>query len=115
MELIRDLLLKIEANQQMDRTREYPLGREEISILGHSDEEIHYHLDLLFDAQYIAGNPKIPTVSGLTMAGHDFLDSIKDPSIWKMTKQRLADLPGVTLKIFAAVAEAEIIKHLGLK
>jgi hypothetical protein len=30
----------------------------------------------------------IPTVNGITWAGHDFLDATRDPRIWKKTRNR---------------------------
>ena len=35
------------------------------------------------------GSPvAIPTVSGITWAGHDFLDATRDPRIWKKARNR---------------------------
>jgi hypothetical protein len=35
------------------------------------------------------GSPvAIPAVSGVTWAGHDFLDATRDPRIWKKTRNR---------------------------
>ena len=56
----------------------------------------------------------IPAISKLTWQGHEFLDNIKDPGIWGKTKKRVEGLPSVALKVVAAIAEAEVKKHLGL-
>ncbi len=113
-DLIRDLLIKVEENPEMDFTREFPCGSPELDIAGHSPDELAYHLKMLITEGYLKGNPAVPVVSGLTMAGHDFLGSIRDPGIWNKTKQRIDGLPGIALKIVAAIAEAELKRHLGL-
>jgi hypothetical protein len=46
----------------------------------------------------------------LTWAGHDFLDSVRDPKIWRATKDRVKEAGGFTIEILAASAK-EIISH----
>jgi hypothetical protein len=53
-------------------------------------------------------------VTKLTWEGHEFLDDIKDSSVWESTKARIAGLPGVALAVMAELAKAEIKKKLGL-
>jgi hypothetical protein len=44
----------------------------------------------------------------------DLFGSIKDPGIWHRTKKQLENVPGFTLKVVAAIAQAELERHLGL-
>ena len=118
MDLVRDLLLKIEGNQEMDYTRQFPIGHPSLDIPGYSSDQLAYHAKLLLENGYAKGDYRGPSISGLTWDGHEFLDSIKDIGIWETTKQQLASLPSVTLKVFASTAEAIgaaiVKKHLGL-
>lgn len=111
MDLIRDLLLKVEADPMCN-------GRNFVTldVPGRSIEEVDYHLDLMIQAGYLTGNQTMSTVSisSLTWEGHEFLDNIKDPGIWSKTKERAKGIPGVALRILAEIATSEIRKHLGL-
>jgi hypothetical protein len=119
MDLVRDLLLKIEGDQEMDFTRQFPIGHPSLDIPGYSFDQLAYHARLLLENGYAKGDYRGPSISGLTWDGHEFLDSIKDVGIWETTKTQLAGLPSVTLKVFAATAEAIgaaiVKKHLGLQ
>src|SRR5208283_4814196 len=119
MDLVRELLLKIEDNPQMDGTREFYYAKpEEMGIEGHSREEVAYHLMLLIEEGYIDGAVTMAhpmqVIRRLTNSGHDFLGSISDPGIWEKTKERLSGLPSVALPVVAQVALAEFKKHLHL-
>ncbi len=90
MDLIRDLLLQIE-----DGRRSFDLLTPEIAeVLGESSEGklpreqaelLEYHLDLLDNAGLITIKAKLSgaawQIGQITWAGHDFLDTIRDPSI----------------------------------
>ena len=113
MELIRKILMAIESEPLMDRRHEFN-SDSELFPSGYSNELVTYHLALLHDGGYVTGNAERPTVSGLTMSGHDFVGCIKDAEIWKKTTERLSDLRGAPLHTYASVAEAEINKRAGL-
>ncbi|NKC23403.1 DUF2513 domain-containing protein [Ochrobactrum oryzae] len=89
MDLMRDLLLQIEELDQ-------GFGSEvEIESRAHEPQVIAEHLRLLFEARLIDGDTVpddefpfdhvMPT--RLTWAGHDFIGSVRDPEIWKKTKE----------------------------
>jgi hypothetical protein len=117
MDLIRDLLLHVESdplyNGQSWVTPDIP---SDVGVSDHSIEEISYHLTLLIEAGYLAGNTGIimPTISKLTWKGHEFLDDIKDKDVWSKTKERIQGLSGIALSVVAEIAKAEIKKKLGL-
>ncbi len=115
MDLIRDLLLRIESDPTFDGVHWIPFDKS-YEFAGHSFEEVTYHVDLLFEARLIKGNDRgdAPMIRGLTWEGHEFLDDIKDSGIWEKTKARVAVLPGVALSVIAEIAKAEIKKRLGL-
>lgn len=118
MDLARDLLLKIESDARFDGTNwiHFRSG-EEMGIDGYTNEEIGYHLNLLIDAGFIKGKSGmqvIPTLNKMTWNGHEFLDNIRDKSVWEKVKIRLDGLSSVSLRIVADIAESEIKKRLNL-
>lgn len=110
-DLIRELLLGIEAEPKFN-------GQAVLSpshIYGISDqtpEEIAYHLGLLIEDGYINGKgtliPGNYVVFGLTMKGHDYLDSIRDPAIWAKTKEGAEKAGGFTLALLGELAKGFI-------
>jgi hypothetical protein len=114
IELVRKLLLIIEGAPEMNRSREFLHDWSGFVGFGETADKISYHLRLLLDAHLIDGDPAKPSVSGLTMDGHDFVESIKDETVWRAVKTRLADLPGAKLQTYADIADGEISKKIGL-
>ncbi len=112
MDLIRELLLRIEEDPRYNGTEFLPVA----SIAGHSPEEIAYHLGIMAENKLIRANVagSIPLISRLTWDGHEFLDNVKDAGIWEQVKKRIEGLPGLAFPIIATIAEAEIKKRLGL-
>ena len=112
MDLIRDLLLMVEAEPKMDGTADFIFTAD--AFPGHSPEEVVYAIKKLIQAGFLEGNQHMGSVSSLTWNGHEFLDNIKDPGIWGKTKKQLSGLPGAALAVVAQIAQAEIKKTLGL-
>jgi hypothetical protein len=115
MELIRELLLAIEA---------FPTGHgEELELAGRSETEVGYHLNLLLQAGYIEGHDVTthghdgPQVlpSRMTWEGHDFLDAIRDDGVWKKVQEKLLAVGGQsTLEVVKELALTVVRSHLGL-
>lgn len=90
MDLIRLILLRIE--EQYRSTAIYDL-----SVDGYDKETVAYHCKILHEAGLIAdykaryGDNQLLSfgISGLTWAGHDYLDKIRDDSIWRKTKETI--------------------------
>jgi Hypothetical protein (DUF2513) len=117
MDLIRDLLFHIEDDPSFDGKRWMsPEKPEDLGITGHSLQEIDYHLTLLIEAGFVKGKVGIdtPVISRLTWEGHEFAANIKDQDVWSKTKERMKGLPNIALTIVAKIAEAEIMKRVGL-
>lgn len=118
MELIRDLLIRIEADSEMDGTTEFYFDTsEEIGLPAYSIEELSYNLRLLVTAGFVDGGSSaiLPLIiRSLTWEGHEFLDNIRNDDIWNKAKQHFANLPSVGLRIIAAFAEAELKHKFGL-
>jgi hypothetical protein len=62
-----------------------------VDFPGHTQDEIAYHVDLLFEAGFVKGletlDAPAPAISRLTWEGDEFLGSISDPSVWEKVKQ----------------------------
>ncbi len=128
MDLIRDLMLKIEG---LERPADIPTGAcwhvpldsPEISVPGHATDEIDYHLALIRGAGFInSGGVSAPTgivLCGLTWRGHDFVDSVRDPAIWRATKEGAVEAGGFSVDLLLALAKGLIKKkieqHTGVK
>jgi hypothetical protein len=84
IELIRLILLREES------------GASPAELASHDAAAIAYNSVLAIEAGLLrgqiyheGGSPvAIPTVSGITWMGHDFLDATRDPRIWKKTRNR---------------------------
>jgi hypothetical protein len=115
MDLIRDILLRVEEDKTLTGSRFKTFSSADFA--GHSDEEVTYHVDLLFEAGLIDGSPNmtpLPAISKLTWQGHEFIGATKDPQIWASVKERLKGLPDVALSLIGEIGKAELKKHLGL-
>jgi Hypothetical protein (DUF2513) len=120
MDLIRDILLWIEAHVP-PTTAKYP------DIIGFEPEAIGYHLVLLLDGQYVIGscmNTKTSAypnviVQRLSNTGHDYLDQIRDPEVWKNTKKAAESAGGFTLELLGDLAKGfiktQIKKQTGME
>jgi len=124
MDLIRDLLLRIEA---------LPIGvgqafllecnKPPLALAGDDPDAIYYNMKLLAEAGYLALTRTQPglgfAITGLTWEGHEFLDTVRDPEIWRKTKEGASKAGGFTVGLLAELAKGfvrtQIEKHTGVK
>ena len=111
MDLIRLLLLQVE-------TGEVPPGLDQFS------EDVQgYHGALLVEAGLVQGKAvsvgggrKGAVITGLTWAGHDFLDAARSDTVWNKAKEKVLK-PGLSwtfsmlLEVLKAEARAQMLKH----
>lgn len=84
---IRSILLAIESDTGN------PMIPKDIEIPGLSQQETAYHVELLAEAGFLEAKRLVtfqlydwkPT--RLTYAGHEFLDTVRDNEIWRLTKE----------------------------
>ena len=117
LDLIRDLMLKLES---MPRTPgmvdELLAGDGEMIIEGYSPAEIDYHLNLINEAGFLKTMGSM--LSGnilfdrLSLAGHDFVDSVRSPEVWAKTKQGAAAAGGFTVDLLKDLAKGFIKKQI---
>jgi len=118
MDLVRKILLKIEEAPTYD----HPIR--DLTIESYSNSEINYHVKILSQSGMIElfGEPIKPKIantlyipSELTWTGHEFLDSIRNKSLWEKVKQRIKDGGGsFTIDIIKALAIFELKNKLGI-
>lgn len=114
MDLVRDLLLQIEEFDQ-------GLGGDvEIEAAGLEPQVVAEHLRLLIEARLIEGDT-VPDDQyafdhivpiRLTWSGHDFLESVRDPEIWKKTKEGALSAKGFTLDLLQDLAKGFLKKQI---
>jgi hypothetical protein len=117
MDLIRELLLNLESYpSQYGDFFSFALGDKGIAVKGRTDAEVMYHLELLRDRGLIECPGSQPmtgvTFSGLSWAGHDFVDSVRDPKIWHATKEGAEKAGGWTFDLVIALAKGLVKKKL---
>jgi Hypothetical protein (DUF2513) len=111
MDIIRLLLIEQETGERPEE-------------LNWQDEKlVVYNIALMLDAGLIegkiipdtCGNPTAAVIIRMTWAGHDFLDSARDPTIWNKAKERLLK-PGIswTFSILAEFLKAEARHRISL-
>jgi hypothetical protein len=118
MDLIRQVLLKLEADPKLDGTRWVHYTPDDLGLTDRSAEELAYHLGLLIEEGFLRGSPMtfegLQPISRLTWKGHEFLSDIRDESIWGKTKDRAKGLADVGMNLIWEIAKAEIKTKLGL-
>lgn len=121
MDLLRNLLFQIE-------DKDVGLFNDILVEAPGIDQPIlQGHLRLLTEAKLIdaitapdcGDNFDYYTPIRLTWAGHDFLDSVRDPEIWSKTKEGAESAGGFTLELLAALAKGflklKIKQHTGVE
>jgi hypothetical protein len=123
MDLIRELLLKLESvPSEMGGVFSFSPEDKEVSVEGYTPAQIEYHLSLLREIGFIECPGSQPmlgiTFSGLTWAGHDYIDAVRDPDIWRKTKQGVDAAGGFTIDILRELAKGfiktQIKTHTGV-
>ncbi|MEP9401880.1 DUF2513 domain-containing protein [Sphingomonas silueang] len=127
MDLIRDLLLLIEGGKKvfelLDAENAAALGVDPTTDM--TAEEVakyEYHLELLQEAGFVELTQRSGGnwyVKRMTYAGHDFLDSVRDPEIWRNTKKNAALAGGFSVDLLKALAKGllkkKIEQHTGVE
>lgn len=117
MDLIRELMLKLEAlPHSLGVVHELTPGERCMSFDGYCSNEIAYHLQLLIEAGYLVtagGNMDGDTYfERLSVAGHDFVDSVRSPEVWAKTKKGAEAAGGFTVDLLKDLAKGFIKKQI---
>lgn len=117
-ELLREILFAVE-------DRKPGADSEPVDISGRSLEEVSGHVQLLVDAGFLKATMVPGTedetywfVERMTYGGHEFLDTVRSPEVWRRTKEAAGKIGGVSISILAEIAKATakslVKEHLGL-
>lgn len=120
-DLLRDILLYVEANQSSsfddissDQITEHFKNK-------YSFDEIYYHSQKLQEAGFIKFQPYMGpsfSIEAITYNGHEFLDNIRDDGVWKETKSVASKFSSVSAsflsKIAAGILTELINKQMGI-
>lgn len=90
MDFVRDILLAIEQDPNLDGTGGYQFDDPaDLGLTDRSLEELAYHLTLLIEAGLVVGKTTmhLPIIYRLTWQGHEFLSDVRDPAVWRRTKE----------------------------
>jgi hypothetical protein len=118
MGLLRELLLKLEALP----VREGDIlaldgDTPELAVEGVSAQAINYHLALIREAGFVDSPGSVAlTAKGinfrrLSWRGHEFLDTIRNPEVWRETKSGLSKIGGAGVEFAWEMAKG-YAKHL---
>ncbi|TXN73413.1 DUF2513 domain-containing protein [Methylobacterium sp. WL6] len=119
MSLIRELLLKLEVLEKSTFDIATVSSSEpEITIDGYSVDQTDYHMSLLYEAGLITSGADTDMMMDgtwifrrLTWSGHDFIETVRDPEVWKRTKSGAGKLGGLAFEGIKNMATA-YAKHL---
>ena len=98
-DVVREILLAIEIND------EDPRGWVELSIPGRTPQQVAYHVQLLAEAGFIEAQDLSSSniydwrAKRLTFQGHEFLNTIRDPEIWRRTKEGASKIGGASIEL----------------
>ncbi|CAB3774134.1 DUF2513 domain-containing protein [Paraburkholderia humisilvae] len=110
MDLIRELLLKLEALPVRPGVVVHLRpDTAEVQVDGYDTDQIEYHLSLIEKAGLIDTGGVRPMMGigfrSLSWSGHDFLDSVRSPDVWDKTKQVASAAGGFTVELLVFAAK----------
>ena len=113
-DLVRDILLALESDEDA-------FGWKELSFDDHTQVEIAYHVCILAEGGILtamdSGNLNVYDwrAQRLTYNGHEFLDTIRDDEVWKLTKDtaKKAGVGGLKFlfEVAKSYAKQKLIDH----
>lgn len=117
-ECVRDLLLYFEKNLSYENE----IQANCITLKKYTKDDILYTCDKLLEAglinaikqKTICSKYPIIIINSLTYNGHQFLDNVRSPEIWRETKSRLKSLGSVSIDMISQVAASVITSRLGV-
>lgn len=119
---VRSVLLTVEKSKTIDEELNLnPLTVETIfeQLPKYEDSEILYTIEKLKEAGYInatlqfaAGHFIDGAVSSITYSGHEYLDNIREPEVWRKVKAMLKNAGATTLPLISQAAQMLIGSQL---
>ena len=109
-DLVRTLLLYIE--EITDGQKNFLVESFPSDFPDEDPVVITYHLKYLLDAGLVEGIRGY--IIDITPMGREYLDNIRDESIWDATKEKLQPVGQVALDVISSVAKSFLLSKLGL-
>ena len=113
MDLVRRILLEMETNVLAG-------GEGDLELEGYDAETIAYHVIIMEEAGLLVAID-ISTLDSiaavpvrLTWAGHEFLESVRDDTMWRNVKTQTEKAGGLVFEVMKTVAGALMLRQLGL-
>ncbi|BAQ25023.1 DUF2513 domain-containing protein [Streptococcus troglodytae] len=114
-EVARDILLDVEGLHQYPDPFTFSTPEKFNRAKKYDIDTIAYHCNLLKEAGFLKYDPiygnnelQMVFINGLTYDGHQFLDSIRSPKVWRETKTRAEKLGAFTINIISNIASSVI-------
>lgn len=109
MDLVREILLSAEA-------LEHGYVNDAPKIDGYTEDQVGHHVYLMeqaglveaADSSSLESDSPIALLISVTWQGHDFLDSVRDPEIWKQTKDIAERAGGYSIALLGDLAKGLI-------
>ncbi len=114
MELVRKVLLATEEHAE-------PVGWLDLVIDGYTPDDISYHVKLLHDAGFLTTHDLTTMTAfcwkptSLTWQGHEFLNTVKNDTVWRKTKDFVKEKGGtISIEMLKVVATRIASAHFGI-
>lgn len=115
LDLLRDMLLLIESSEP-------EISNDTFAELSDDPQLIAFHIQLLIDADFIAyydastlGNPNYFIITRMTFAGCEYLDSVRNTTIWEQVKRKLSAVGGsASLDVITSLCANLVKSQLGI-
>jgi hypothetical protein len=116
LDLLRDIMIYLEENLAPGEN----IQSTDISLYDGSDEEykkLSEHIKLLIEDGLIETSKPmmmkgfaIFMILRITSKGHDFLDALRNDTVWNNTKEKMKEIGGFTLGIALDIAKGYLAK-----
>ena len=78
-------------------------------------EVFRYHVKYLRDCGFIEPSNNSGYIIDITPYGREYLDNIRDDTIWEKTKEKVKPLGNVTLDVISEIAKSLVMTYFGLR
>nr|DAU57298.1 MAG TPA: MarR family transcriptional regulator, transcription factor, TRANSCRIPTION REGULATOR.05A [Caudoviricetes sp.] len=112
-ECVRDLLLYLEDNLSYNKS----ISINSLTLKSYSQEELIYCAEKLIEANYLictkadGYQPPLIVARSITYSGHQFLDNIRDNTVWKETQNILSKVTSTSLS-FASNIASQVLSNI---
>jgi hypothetical protein len=121
IDLIRKIILTLEENMEYGKNLKSEKLFESMEDESLSIEKLSYHIELLVEGGLIKANGLRTFSDGtsyiittITSQGHDFIDTIRQDTIWNKIKEKVHDIGGFSLSILVDIGKEHLKKQIGI-